>query len=454
MKWGGALHFIAHYSLFIESGEGQGECEDMSNRREYRRADEQKMSNRLWGVVGVGVGIGIVVVFLVIAAIGYFFIQKRNASLLPVETAVPAVVEELAEAELPPSTDTAVPPTAPSTETAVAAETAVPPTPAATATFLPPPPAATPALVGSVTAFTNIYTIPNDEDSKIAVFATDTAVVILGRPPQGRWVLMQANGVTGYGSADYVKLPQGVTLDVLPIQAVTPAATKAASSATTAVATNPATIFPAPRNSGTAGKPYVPVGGEVEVSGRDESGAWLYVEDKSGHKGYVWGAFFTYGGQIDQLPVITPAPPTATATIAAPTPAVTAAVTITATAAVTGTPTIVAPPSTAAIAYWQEMDGTKKDVGGGMWAVDLLVYAPSGGSYVFSVNGDLEVTAVHSPIASPHEGYDSYVVTISGMGCAGALANDFYVKRGGQELEVRNEYTNNTGAIYVGSPGC
>ncbi len=426
----------------------------MSNRREYRTDNEQKISNRLWGVVGIGVGIGIVVVFLVIAAIGYFFIQKWNTSLLPVETATPAVVEESAEAESPPSTDTAVPPMSPSAEGAAVAETAVLPTPttAATATFLPPPPAATPALVGSVTAFTNIYTIPNDEDSKIAAFATDTAVVILGRPPQGRWVLLQANGVTGYGSADYVKLPQGVTLDALPIRAVTPAATKAVPSATTAVATNPATIFPVPRNSGTAGKPYVAVGGEVEVSGRDESGAWLYVEDKSGNKGYVWGAFFTYGGQINQLPVITPAPPTATATVAAPTPAVTVAVTITATAAVTGTPT--APPSTATIAYWQEMDGTKKNVDGGMWSVDLLVYAPSGGSYAFSVNGDLEVTAVRTPVVSPHEGYDSYVVTISGMGCAGALANDFYVKRGGQELEVRNEYTNNTGAIYVGSPGC
>ena len=86
------------------------------------------------------------------------------------------------------------------------------------------------------------------------------------------------------------------------------------------------------------------------------------------------------------------------------------------------------------------MDGTKQDVGGG--------------SYAFAANGDLEVTAVSSTIASPHAGYNSYVVTIGGMGCSGALANDFYVRRDGQALEVRNEYTDETGALYVDTPGC
>ncbi len=213
---------------------------------------------------------------------------------------------------------------------------------------------------------------------------------------------------------------------------------------TTAVSTQSATIFPAPHNSGTAGRPYVATGGQVDVIGRDASGSWLYVEDKDGNEGYVWGAFFTYGGQISQLPVITPVPPTATATLAVPTPAITATATI----------TNAEPPSAATIAYWQEMDGTKRDIGGGRWAVDLLVFVPSGGSYAFAVNGDLEVTAVFSTIASPHAGYDSYVVTISGMGCAGALANDFYVRRDGQVLEVRNEYTDETGALYVDALGC
>ena len=195
-----------------------------------------------------------------------------------------------------------------------------------------------------------------------------------------------------------------------------------------------AAIFKEPDSSSEQVGVFVEEDDMVIVLGRATTGSWIYV-DFEGTTGWVDARRFEISIAFEQLEVAqTPVP------IWTFTPNSTAGTTIN-----TPTPTSHLP----AIAYWQAT--TASSIGNGLWKVTIVIRVPQGGSYSFSI-ADLTVTRQF--MGAVENGYDRYDVTISGMSCDGDLVDNLIVKRNGQQLILKNEFTQEVGPIFVNHPDC
>ncbi|MBE2223843.1 MAG: protein kinase, partial [Anaerolineae bacterium] len=271
---------------------------------------------------GAGVTLGIIL------AIALFFMLRGNkqdeqyamqtadaaailAAASPTSTHTPPATMTPTFTSIPTKTNTPTnTPTQPPTNTIEPTETSTP------------APTATPSILGETTANVNLYTEPNGTD-RITFIPTGNQVAILGRPFQGRWVLVKTDHATGYGSSDLIQLPPGMELEDLPIVddiISTPPPTEQATviasdwptpssydAQGTAVSLQSASIFPTADDTGnSASLPFVDVGTVVDVLGRNSTSSWLYIRDKNDNVGFVWGEYFDYPGAINQLPIVNP----------------------------------------------------------------------------------------------------------------------------------------------------
>ena len=297
---------------------------------DYQNIEERAQAGieRRYLLKKIGIYAGITL-GIIIAIVLFLMIRNNDSGNVDTAQTAEAATESAAIlAATPTSTDTPTPTMEP-TATELPTETNTPtiePSKTATPTIKPtetdtlePEPTATRALVGTVTGNTNLYPEPSS-DEVITYVPTGSEVTILGRPAQGRWVLLQTDEATGYGSADYVQLPIGMELEDLPIidgEIPLPEPTEEATEAAddwptptsfdalgTAVSLESATIYPAPDDSGDpATLPFVDEDDIVDVLGRNNTGSWLYIRDSNGNAGFVWGEFFDYPGRVSQLPI-------------------------------------------------------------------------------------------------------------------------------------------------------
>lgn len=164
---------------------------------------------------------------------------------------------------------------------------------------------------------------------------------------------------------------------------------------------------------------------EVEVLGRAESGSWIYVVTAEDESGWADARRFEISQDFEELPVYDDpdSPP------------------------FTFTPSVSTNPSQ--IAYWNEV--SKESSNDGRWEVTLSLRVPNGGNYFFEMEG-LSVTFRLDDEKPVENGFIFYIVTISGIGCPNPLVDNLIVRRNGQELEVRNQFTNVAGPLFVSPP--
>lgn len=168
---------------------------------------------------------------------------------------------------------------------------------------------------------------------------------------------------------------------------------------------------------------FVATGEELPVEARSEDGKWIIVE-KEGKRGWVTTSFFELNASINSLP-------TSGEIITIPNP----------------TGNVGSPSSSSlssSIAYWNEL--SKEHTGDGRWKVTLSVRVPAGEGYVFDMR-ELNVNVEFDKAVENN--FVLYNVTISGMSCDGSLVGNLVVTRNGQALEVRNEFTGETGSVFI-----
>ena len=179
---------------------------------------------------------------------------------------------------------------------------------------------------------------------------------------------------------------------------------------------------------------FLEVGDTItEVIGRSENSNWLLVEVED-TQGWVTARFFDITGSVASLPVSgyvanVPAGCSSNGTSANPT-----------------TPS----GSAGGTAFYNISGASTSSLGNGTWKVDFTVRVPTGGSYQFRVS-DYTVTAIRQGTA---DSQDTYVVSVSGIGCGGALIADLIVLRDGQSLSVVNELTGLEETLFISSPSC
>lgn len=220
------------------------------------------------------------------------------------------------------------------------------------------------------------------------------------------------------------------TLTSTPDTTPTPSPTEAITATCICDAGN-AALFTKPDSSSTQVGVYVEPDQEVIVLGRAPQGSWIFVEFEN-EQGWVDANRFELepGVEFDDLPLAETPHPTWTPT---------------------GVPpgSVTPPPPPNLVAYWNV--GSTAPTNNGMWQAILSVRVPQGGNYTFSI-GDYSVT--HEFVRNVENGFALYDVTISGMSCDGPLANDLIVRRNGQQLMVRNEFTNGLEPVFVSEPDC
>ena len=171
----------------------------------------------------------------------------------------------------------------------------------------------------------------------------------------------------------------------------------------------------------------------TEVIGRSENSNWLLVEVE-GTQGWVTARFFDITGSVTSLPVseyiaLVPAGCNSTG----------------------GTTTTSTPTSGSTgggTASFNTSGATPTGLGNGTWKIDFTVRVPTGGSYQFRVS-NLTVTAVRQGSDGTQ---DTYVVSVSGMGCGSALSADLVILRDGQSLSVINEATGSEESLFIQGP--
>lgn len=167
------------------------------------------------------------------------------------------------------------------------------------------------------------------------------------------------------------------------------------------------------------------------VTGRSANNSWLLVI-VDGTEGWVTARFFDISGSIETLPVTTyvalvPAGCNTSGTTTTSTPA-------------TG--------SSGGTASFNVSGVTPSSLGNSTWKVDFTVRVPSGGSYQFRVAA-FAVTAVRQGGDGTQ---DTYVLSVSGMGCSSSLVADLIVLRDGQSLSVVNELTGRNESLFIQGP--
>lgn len=170
---------------------------------------------------------------------------------------------------------------------------------------------------------------------------------------------------------------------------------------------------------------FITQGEHVEVLGRADGASWILVKTEDGHEGWADVNRFELTVPFNAIPVV--------ATI----------VTISTSSVESDLPLV---------AYWFEIESSRRPISGGRWEVTLSLQVPGGGNYSFAMTG---LTVTFKRDTKPSEGgYDFYLVTISGVGCNGSLVDNLIVTRNGQPLTVENYFTHQQGAIYVSPPSC
>lgn len=197
-------------------------------------------------------------------------------------------------------------------------------------------------------------------------------------------------------------------------------------------ATRSASLFTSSTGSGADMCIFVNPGDTLEeVLGRSANNNWLHVRVE-GTEGWVTASFFTSSSPIDTLPVsdfVAALPAGCGPTAPGITPT-------------TGAGT------TAGTATFNTNGAAATSTGGGTWKVDFTVRVPTGGTYQFRM-GQFTVTAILQETGNPQ---DTYLLTVSGIGCGSALVQTLTVSRNGQPLTVVNEQTGNPDAIFIAAP--
>jgi hypothetical protein len=204
-------------------------------------------------------------------------------------------------------------------------------------------------------------------------------------------------------------------------------------------ATQAATLFTSPQTGADSMCVFIATGDVInEVIGRSENSSWLHVV-VDGFQGWVTARFFTSSNVLTDLPV---------SNYVSNVPGGCEAGTPTSSSGLT--PTVTAGGSGGTASY-NISGATGSATGNGQWKVDFTVRVPTGGTYTFRV-GQLSTTAFFQ---SSDGSQDSYVVSVSGIGCDASLVADLIVTRNGQQLTVVNEQSGQSGALFINPPsGC
>ncbi len=193
-----------------------------------------------------------------------------------------------------------------------------------------------------------------------------------------------------------------------------------------------AALFVAAGGSGGRTGYYIPVGETVWVLGISEDGYWLHIVKSTGRQGWAASSYFDVtAGDLAEVPLSDYEDETAPITPQATMP--------TTLAPAAGAPT--------GEAYWNVVQGATRDnLGDGTWRTEILVRAPAGYSYTFTLSTFIQSATLYR---ANEDGFDVYSLILSGMGCGGPLVNDLWVYQNGTQMVVRNEHTLQTGPVYI-----
>ncbi len=201
-------------------------------------------------------------------------------------------------------------------------------------------------------------------------------------------------------------------------------------------ATQAATLFTLPQSGADSMCVLLSTGDVItEVIGRSANSSWLHIV-VNGFQGWVTARFFASNNAVADLPVsnfegIVPGGCEAGTSIPE----------------AELTPTVGAGDSGGTASY-NTTGASGTSTGNGQWKVDFTVRVPTGGTYTFRV-GELSTTAFFQ---SSDGSQDSYVVTVSGIGCNAPLVADLIVTRNGQQLTVVNEQNGQSGPLFITQP--
>lgn len=246
------------------------------------------------------------------------------------------------------------------------------------------------------------------------------------------------------------------TVTPIPTNTPTPTDTPVATDTPTATPTDTATPTPTPSPTPTREGPqarviedagffagpgtsfgrrnYFATPGEVVVIlGTSEDGGWWHViSNANSYEGWVSPRFFELvAGDLDSLEV--------SAFRATPSAAVEAT-------AESGSSVSATRPPTNAVAYWNFIESSAEGSEDGTWSANLQVRVPTGFNYDFEF-GTVFQSALKT--ITDEDGYDTYRLAISGMGCAGPYIADLIVRQNGAKMVVRNEFNLQPGAVYI-----
>ncbi|MDA0244571.1 MAG: hypothetical protein OT477_14225 [Chloroflexi bacterium] len=101
------------------------------------------------------------------------------------------------------------------------------------------------------------------------------------------------------------------------------------------------------------------------------------------------------------------------------------------------------------IAYWNANANTST-IGEGKWKAEFTIRVPSGPVPTIGFTG---LTVSNLGKQQTSNGYDYYLISVSGMGCSGDLVQRMTVNQGGRTLTIRQEGTEtNNPNIFIAKP--
>lgn len=109
------------------------------------------------------------------------------------------------------------------------------------------------------------------------------------------------------------------------------------------------------------------------------------------------------------------------------------------------------PPQTTEEAYWNfvasaaEADQDEEGFGTGTWSGEILVRVPTGYTYEFTYGPVIQQV---NKMTENQDGYDTYQLLISGMGC-GPYVTDLVVLQNGAQMVVKNEFSRQEGPVFI-----
>ncbi|MCA9980375.1 MAG: hypothetical protein KDD89_06070 [Anaerolineales bacterium] len=109
------------------------------------------------------------------------------------------------------------------------------------------------------------------------------------------------------------------------------------------------------------------------------------------------------------------------------------------------------PPQISTEAYWNFVAGASRaeqdeeGLGTGTWSGEILVRVPTGFTYEFTYGPVVDKV---NRMTENQDGYDTYQLLLSGMGC-GPFVTDLVVLQNGAQMVVKNEFTRKAGPVFI-----